>query len=91
MLLYGIDHYIPVKTDKRLIEVEFECLYKNLLPGTTELPENERIEIKTNLLNACRNYTEIKVPYQYQEVVKNLSKTKQYVSSNKTKAEESSL
>ena len=38
------------------------------------IPENERIEIKTNLLNACRNYTEIKVPYRYQGVVKNLSR-----------------
>ena len=69
-----MDNYIPVKTDKRRVEVEFECLYKNLLHGTTELPENERIEIKTNLLNACRNYTEIKVPYRYQDVVKNLSR-----------------
>ena len=73
-LSYGIDHYIPVKTDKRKVEVEFELFYKNVLLGITDLPEDERIEIKTGLLNACKRYTSIKVPYKYQEVIQKLSK-----------------
>ena len=69
-LSFGIDHYIPVKTDKRRIEVEFELFYKNVLLGISDLPEDERIGIKTGLLNACKRYTGIKVPYKHQEVVK---------------------
>ena len=73
-LSYGIDHYIPVKIDKRRVEVEFENLYRNVLIGVTNIEENEKMEIKTGLLNACKRYTGIKVPYQYQEVVNKMSK-----------------
>ena len=73
-LSYGIDHYIPVKTDKKKVEVEFELFYKNILSGITDLPEDERIGIKTGLLNACKRYTGIKVPYKYQEVVQRMAK-----------------
>ena len=75
-LSYGIDHYIPVKTDTKRVEVEFEYFYKNLLSEVTELPEQERIGIKTKLLNACKSYNGIKVPYRYREVINNLSKNK---------------
>ena len=57
-LSYGIDHDIPVKTDKRKVEVEFELFYKNVLAGITDLSEDERIGIKSGLLNACKDTTE---------------------------------
>ena len=37
------------------------------------MSEHEKIGLKMNLLNACKHYTEIKVPYQYRKVVKALS------------------
>ena len=72
-LAYGIDHYIPVKADAKRVEVEFEFYYENMLEEVTKLPEREKMNLKTNLLNACKNYTQVKVPYKYRKVVKSLS------------------
>ena len=55
------------------VEVEFEYYYKNMMNEVTELSEREKMNLKTNLLNACKNYTEVKVPYKYRKVVKSLS------------------
>ena len=70
-LSYGIDHYIPVKADRKRVEVEFEYFY-NMFAEVIEMQEHEKFGLKLNLLNACK-HTDIKVPYQYQNVVKTLS------------------
>ena len=64
-----------MKADKKRVEVEFEYFFKNVYTEVSMVPENEKIDLKTNLLNACKHYTDIKVPYQYRKVVKALSET----------------
>ena len=73
ILSFGIDHYIPLKAELKRIEVEFEYYYKNILSDITDLQEAEKMGLKTHLLSACRQYTEIKVPYKHPRVIKSLT------------------
>ena len=73
-LEYGLDHYIPAQLDKRRLEVEFESFYQNILRNIPDLPEEQKQGIKTKFLSTFNNYKKIKAPYEYQDVVKNLSK-----------------
>ena len=75
-LARGLDEYIPERFDKRRIEVEFELLYQNILPHTKDLSANDKMTLKSKFLNAFRNYSGIKQPYQYKDAIEKLSRNK---------------
>ena len=72
-LAYGLDHYIPQRIDKRRLEVEFENLYQNILWSADKIGEEEKLNLKSKLLNCFKNYGTIKTPYEYRKIVKQLS------------------
>ena len=50
--------------------------YQNILPNLSHIPENQLTELKSKLRNACHKYSNIKVPYKYLKVVKDLANSK---------------
>ena len=78
-LLYGLDQHIPSNLNKTDIEAEFEQLYQGLLKDISNIPEQNLSTLKTKLRNTCEKYTQIKVPYKYQQTVKRLSKNQNVV------------
>ena len=75
-LARGLDEYIPAKFDQRRIEVEFELFYQNVLPHTRNMTPENKTELKSKFLNTFRNYSSIKEPYKYKEIVKRLADNK---------------
>lgn len=46
-LMYELDQYIPLSTDKNTIETEFEYFYQNILNDISDIPSNKIDSIKT--------------------------------------------
>ena len=47
VLSYSLDYHIPSKINKQKVETEFETFYQQLLPQVSELPENEKLLLKS--------------------------------------------
>ena len=45
-----------------------------MLKNIVHLPENTISQIKTKLQQTCQNYSEIRVPYKYRQVINDLAK-----------------
>ena len=75
-LAHGLDHYIPDRIDRRRLEVEFENLYRNIMWNANDINEEQKTNLKSKILNCYRNYSKIKTPYHYKEIIKNLSNNK---------------
>ena len=73
MLSYGLDQHIPLNLKKTDIEAEFEQFYHGLLKDISNIPEENLSMLKTKLCSICEKYARIKVPYKYQQTVKELS------------------
>ena len=73
-LSFGLDHYIPSKTDANLIYTEFEIYYQSIIHKLTNLPETEISHLKTKLRSSCEKYNTIKIPYKERELINRLSK-----------------
>ena len=58
------------------MEVEFENLYQNILWNANDIREDEKLNLKGKFMSCFNNYKKIKTPYEYKEVVKNLSNNK---------------
>ena len=71
-LLYGFDQQIPSNLNKTDIEVELDQFYHGLLRDISNIPEENLSMLKTKLCSTCRKYTRTKVPYKYQQTVKEL-------------------
>ena len=52
-LMYELDQYIPLSTDKNTIETEFEYFYQNIL---NDISSNKFDSIKTTLCSSCEKY-----------------------------------
>ena len=78
-LLYGLDQQIPSSLNKTDTDAEFEQFYHGLLKDMSNIPEENLSTLKTKLRSACEKYTKIKVPYKYQQTVKELSKNQNIV------------
>ena len=78
-LSYGLDQDIPSNLNKTDIEAEFERLYQGLLKDISNIPEKNLSTLKRKLRSTCEKYTQIKVPYKYQQTVKKLSKNQNVV------------
>ena len=53
------------------IETEFELF--NVLSNISHSPENKLTQLKSKLRNVCHKYSKIKVPYNYQHMIDNLT------------------
>ena len=55
-LMYELDQYIPLSTDKNTIETEFEYFYQNILNDISDIPSNKFDSIITTLCSSCEKY-----------------------------------
>ena len=78
-LSFGLEQHIPINTNKNLICIEFEHFYQNLLNNIKDLPEANLSRIKTKMRNTCEKYSEIKVPHEHRETIRNLSNNKNII------------
>ena len=79
VLSYILDHHIPTNINKNAIFTEFEQFFQHLLRDISHIPENELGRIKTKLRNTYEKYCNVKVPYNYRDIVSNLSKREDIV------------
>ena len=66
---------------------QFETFSQNILANLSHIPENQLTELKSKLRNAYRKYNNIKVPYKYQKLFKDLANNKGIWILNKIKEE----
>ena len=57
----------------------FEQFYQGLLKDMLNIPEENLSIFKAKFHSTCEKYTRIKVPYEYQQTVKGLSKNQNIV------------
>ena len=50
--------------------------YENILPNLSHIPDYQLTELKSKLCNAYRKYSNIKMPYKDQKIVKDLANNK---------------
>ena len=75
-LAFGLDHHIPTKTKRNVIETEFELYFQSIHRYTNEIPDSKISYLKTKLRNICHKYNHIHVPYKYCKIVETLSNNK---------------
>ena len=56
-----------------------ESFYYNIMQHTGHLRQNEQDQLKSKIRRTCENYYRIKIPYQYQEIIKKLSNKKDII------------
>ena len=78
-LSFSLDHHIPDKLNKNKIETEFENFYYHVLQHTKDLDQESQDELKSKIRRTCENYSKIKIPYQQQNVINNLSNNKNII------------
>ena len=75
-LSFGLDYHIPNQPSYHTTETELEMFYQNILPNLSHILDNQLTELKSKLRNACHKYNNIKVPYKYQNIDKDLANNK---------------
>ena len=75
-LAFGLDHHIPTKTKRNVIETEFELYLQSISRYANEIPDSKISCLKTKLRNICNKYNRIHVPYKHSKFVETLSNNK---------------
>ena len=78
-LSYSLDKRIPVKLNENKIQTEFESFYCNIMKQTGHLRQNEQDQLKSKIRRTCENYYRIRIPYRYEEIIKELSNNKNII------------
>ena len=73
-LAFGLDHHIATRTNKNIIDTEFEVYFQSINRYVNDIPDNKISHLKTKLRNICDRYNRIRVPYIFQKTVKKLSR-----------------
>ena len=45
-LAFGIDHHIPIRTNKNIIDTKLELYFQSINRSVNEIPENKIIHLK---------------------------------------------
>ena len=65
--------------NKNKIQTEFESFYYNITQHTRHLRQSEQDQLKSKIGQTCENCYQIKIPYQYEEIIKKLSNKKNII------------
>ena len=74
VLSYTLDHYVDFKVDVKRIEVEFEKLYQDIVPHTTHLTADDKVEMKSKFLSIFQRYSKIRYKNEDRFVIEGLKK-----------------
>ena len=72
-LSYGFDHHIPSETNKNKVYTEFENYFQGILRSITNLPVDKVTSLKTKLRTTCQTYNNVNIPYEYKDIIRQLS------------------
>ena len=76
VLAFGLNHHIPTRTNKYIIDNEFELFFQSINRYVNEIPVNKISHLKRKLQNICDTYNRIRGPYKFWKIVEKLSKNK---------------
>ena len=79
-----INKYLRVKIGSQILDAEIRnehCKKKKLLKQVRNihLDQESQDELKSKIRRTCKNYSKIKIPYQQQKVMNNLSNNKNII------------
>ena len=52
-LAFGLDHHIPTRTNKNLIDTEFELYFQSINRYANDIQDNKISHLKAKLRNIC--------------------------------------
>ena len=73
-LAFGQDHHIPTRTNKNIIDIEFELYFQSINRYVNDISDNKISHLKTKLRNIPDRYQRIRVPYNFRKTVEKLSR-----------------
>ena len=73
---FGLDHHIPARTNKNIIDTEFELYFQSVNRYVNEIPDNKISHLKTKLRNIRDRYNRIRVRHKFQKIVEQLLRNK---------------
>ena len=73
-LAFGQDHHIPTRTNKNIIDIEFELYFQSINRYVNDISDNKISHLKTKLRNIPDRYQRIRVPYKFRKTVEKLSR-----------------
>ena len=73
-MTFGLDHHTPTRTNKNIIDTEFELYFQSKNCHVNDIADNKISHLKTKLRNICDRYNHIRVPYKFQKITEKLSR-----------------
>ena len=78
-LSFSLDQHISDKFNENKIQTEFENFYYHLLQDTKDLYQESQDELKSKTKRTSENYLKVKIQFQQQKVINNLSNNKSII------------
>ena len=78
-LSFELDEHTPSVCNLNKLFTKFEMFCQNILKDISHLNSDVITRLKTKLRQTCDEYSRIKVPYKYRNVINNLHRNKQLV------------
>ena len=78
-LSFSLDDRIPTKQNDIKIKTEFESFYYQILKYKNQLDQQRQSKLKSKIRRTCENYSRIKDPYKYQNIIDNISRNKDII------------
>ena len=75
-MAFGLNHHIPIRTNKNIIDTEFELFFQSINGYVNEISNNKINNLKRKLRNICNRYNQICVPYKFSKIVEKLPPNK---------------
>ena len=72
-LSFGLEEPIPDRLSSNQVKTEFENFYQQVTKHTNHLSMNDKDELQSKLRRTCENYSKLKTPYKYKDIIKKLS------------------
>ena len=73
-LVFILHHHILKRTNKNVIETEFERYFQSINYYVNDIPDNKITQLKTKLRNICDRYNRIRVSYKFRKIAGKLSR-----------------
>ena len=73
---FGLNYQIPKRTNRNIIEIEFELYLQIINSYVSEIPDNIDCCLKTKLRNICDKSNRIRVSYKFRKIVEKKSRDK---------------
>ena len=73
-LAFELDHHILTRTNKNIIDTEFELFSQSIDRYVNNIPDNKIRHLKIKLRSICDRHNNIRLTYKFQKIVEKLSR-----------------